>query len=154
LIGLGLYTLYSGGNFWSLGDTLAIPAQFTLFGSWAGCWFDGCAYGTLANVDPILLGTDPFGSSVQRWPTQGMGVIFSVISFALLTWVGEQETPSGLRLALSLTLGAMSAAIISLYRSDPVLLLGPARLDTWGYALFTALGLAAMGNRRYAPPKT
>lgn len=147
LLGLGFYSLRSRGSIWTLGDALAIPAQFVLFGSWTGCWFEGCAYGIPASIDPFVLGTDPFSSSIPRWPTQGLGVLLSLLSFALLTWIGERETPPGLRLALSVTAGAMSAATISLYRSDPVLLVGPARMDTWGYALLTLIGLVLMGNR-------
>lgn len=154
LIGLGLYALSSRGNFWSLGDSLAIPVQFVLLGSWAGCWFEGCAYGMPADINLLFMGTDPFGSIVQRWPTQGIGVILSVISFTTLTWVGDQETPAGLKFALSLTTGALGAAVIGLYRSDPVLHLGPARLDTWVYALLAALGLALLSNRLYSSRDT
>jgi phosphatidylglycerol:prolipoprotein diacylglycerol transferase len=149
LIGLGLYSLYSGGSFWALGDALAVPIQFVLLGSWAGCWFEGCAYGSPTESNLFIAGTDPYGSSIQRWPTQGMGVILSVLSFIVLSWLGEEKTPSGLRLALSLTSGALSAAIIGLYRSDPVFLLGPARLDTWGYALLGIIGMLMMRARLY-----
>jgi prolipoprotein diacylglyceryltransferase len=149
LLGLGIYALYSRGDFWTLADALSAPNQFVLLGSWAGCWFEGCAYRMPTDFDPLILGTDLYGSTINRWPTQAMGVILSVASFALLVWLGEQETPSGLRFALSSTAGALSAAVISLYRSDPVLLLGPARLDTWGYALLALIGLLMMGARLY-----
>lgn len=149
LLGLGLYSLFSKGNFWELGDALAVPAQFTLLGSWAGCWFEGCAYGVRTDLDMLIMGTDPFDTYVARWPTQGMGVIFSLISFMALIWLGEQQTPTGLRFALSLSAGALSAAVIGLYRSDPVLLLGPARLDTWGYALLAIIGMIMMAARLY-----
>ncbi|MGD8632976.1 MAG: prolipoprotein diacylglyceryl transferase [Anaerolineales bacterium] len=154
LVGLGLYTRYSGGSFWSLGDALAVPLQFILLGSWSGCWFEGCAYGNPTEANLFIAGTDPYGSSIPRWPTQGMGVILSVLSFIALAWLGEAKTPSGLRLALSMTCGALSAAIIGLYRSDPVLLLGPARLDTWGYALLAIIGMIMMSSRLYPTTKT
>lgn len=149
LIGLGAYTLYTAGSFWELGDALAVPLQFVMLGSWAGCWFEGCAYGSPTEIDIFIAGTDPYGSTIQRWPTQGMGVLLSVLSFGLLTWLGEQDTPSGLRFALSLTAGALSSAVIGLYRSDPVMLIGPARLDTLGYALLGILGMLWMSNRLY-----
>lgn len=151
LLGLGLYALYSGGEFWTLGDALAAPAQFVLFGAWIGCWYEGCAYGIPLEAGLPIQGADPFGSTTVRWPTQGVGVLLSVFAFALLAWIGERETPSGLRFATSLTAGAFSSAAISLYRSDPAMLLGPARLDTCGYAVLTLIGLIMMGNRLYAP---
>ncbi|MGD8553451.1 MAG: prolipoprotein diacylglyceryl transferase [Anaerolineales bacterium] len=154
LIGLGAYTLRSRGNFWQLGDALAVPIQFVLLGSWAGCWFEGCAYGSPTDLDVFLIGTDPYDLYVQRWPTQGTGVILSVVSFISLTWLGEEKTPTGLRFALSLTTGAFSAAFIGLYRSDPVLLLGPARLDTWGYAVLAIAGMLMMSTRLYTAQKT
>jgi phosphatidylglycerol:prolipoprotein diacylglycerol transferase len=149
LVGLGAYTLYSRGNFWSLSDALAVPIQFVLLGSWAGCWFEGCAYGAPTDFNLFIAGTDPFGSSTQRWPTQGLGVILSVVTFAALSWLGEQKTPPGLRFALSSTAGALSAAIIGLYRSDPVMLIGSVRLDTLGYALLAITGMALMSTRLY-----
>ena len=141
--------LYTRGNLWVLGDALAVPAQFVLLGSWAGCWFEGCAYGVPTDLDMLIMGTDPYDAFMPRWPTQGMGVILSLISFGALLWIGEQETPVGLRFAMSLTAGALSAAVIGLYRSDPVLMLGLARLDTWGYALFTIAGMIMMAARLY-----
>jgi phosphatidylglycerol:prolipoprotein diacylglycerol transferase len=154
LIGLIVYALYSQGSIWVLGDALAIPAQFILLGSWAGCWYEGCAYGSPTDLDLFLMGTDPYDIFVQRWPTQGMGVILSAVSFVALIWLGEEKTPSGLRFALSLSAGAISAAVVGLYRSDPVLLLGPARLDTLGYALLAIIGMILMGSRLYPAQET
>ena len=153
LIGLGAYTLYTEGSFWELGDALAIPLQFVMLGSWAGCWFEGCAYGSPTEIDLYITGTDPYGSTIRRWPTQGMGVLLSVFSFGMLTWLGERETPPGLRFALSFTAGALSSAVIGLYRSDPVMLVGPARLDTVGYALLGILGMFWMSSRLYGKEK-
>jgi phosphatidylglycerol:prolipoprotein diacylglycerol transferase len=154
LAGLGAYALRVGADIWKLGDALAVPLQFVLLGAWAGCWFEGCAYGNPTDLDLFVMGTDPYDAYVQRWPTQGAGVILSAIAFIALLWLGEESTPSGLQFALSLTAGALSAAAIGLYRSDPVLLLGPARLDTWGYAVLAIVGMLMMSNRLYKDQKT
>lgn len=150
LLGLGAYTFLSRGIFWSLGDALAVPIQFVLLGSWTGCWFEGCAYGAPTDFNLFIAGTDPFGSSIQRWPTQGLGVILSMLTFVALSWLGEQKTPPGLRFALSSTAGALSAAIIGLYRSDPVILIGSVRLDTLGYAILAITAMTLMSTRLYS----
>jgi len=140
LIGLGIYARVRGESFTAYADALAIPGAIIASSCWLGCWMDGCAYGIpLESQFPLLTGFDMFNSETLRWPTQAAGAIFSLLSVgALITLKGR--LPQGILGMVSLTSIALGVFVVSLFRSDPSLLIAGFRIDT-----MAALGLALLG---------
>jgi len=80
-----------------------------------------------------------FNSETLRWPTQAAGAIFSLLSVGVLITLKDRR-PQGLLGMASLTSIALGVFVISIFRSDPSLLIAGFRIDT-----LAALGLALLG---------
>jgi len=140
LVGLGIYARLKGESFAVHADALAIPSAIIASSCWLGCWLDGCAYGIpLESQFPLLTGVDMFNSETLRWPTQAAGAIFSLLSVGALITLKDRR-PQGLLGMASLTSIALGVFVISIFRSDPSLLIAGFRIDT-----LAALGLALLG---------
>jgi phosphatidylglycerol:prolipoprotein diacylglycerol transferase len=140
LVGLGIYARLKGESFAVHADALAIPSAIIASSCWLGCWLDGCAYGIpLESQFPLLTGVDMFNSETLRWPTQAAGAIFSLLSIGVLIFLKDRR-PQGLLGMASLTSIALGVFVISIFRSDPSLLIAGFRIDT-----LAALGLALLG---------
>ena len=140
LVGLGIYARVTGESFTAHADALAIPAAIIASSCWLGCWLDGCAYGIpIESHFPLLTGFDIFYSETLRWPTQAAGAIFSLLSIGVLIFL-KDRLPQGLLGMASLTSIALGVFVISIFRSDPSLLIAGFRIDT-----LAALGLALLG---------
>jgi phosphatidylglycerol:prolipoprotein diacylglycerol transferase len=140
LIGLGIYARVKDESFAAYADALAIPCAIIASSCWLGCWLEGCAYGIpIESQFPLLTGIDMFNSGTLRWPTQAAGAIFSLLSIGVLITL-KDRLPPGILGMLSLCLIATGVFVVSLFRSDPSLLIAGFRLDT-----LAALGLALLG---------
>jgi phosphatidylglycerol:prolipoprotein diacylglycerol transferase len=142
VLGIGLFARYGGHSFWSLMDTLAIPAAIMNLVSWSGCFLDGCAYGIQMPESILTPGIeDMFGSIAPRWPTQIAGTFSGVIILALIFILSNRQVRRGVLGWTGLALIAVSAFALSFTRADPAMLIGEFRLDTIGS---TAVLLTAM----------
>ena len=140
LVGLSIYARVTGESLAAHADALAIPGAIIASSCWLGCWLDGCAYGIpLESQFSLLTGIDMFNSETLRWPTQAAGAIFSLLSVGVLITI-KHRLPQGLLGMVSLTSIALGVFVISIFRSDPSLLIAGFRLDT-----LAALGLALLG---------
>ncbi len=142
ILGVGFYSFRSEHSFWSLIDSLAIPAGIIALSAWSGCYLDGCAYGTQmpeSHWTPVV--EDMFGGFTSRWPTQMAGIISSLVILLSLYVLSNLQLKRGVLGCLSLATIAAVALALSFTRSDPALLVHEFRLDTVGSAavLLTAL---------------
>lgn len=140
LAGLGIYARVRDESIAAYADALAIPGVIIASSCWLGCWLDGCAYGIpLESQFPLLTGIDMYNSDIPRWPTQASGVIFSLLSIGALVTI-KDRIPQGILGMISISSITLGIFGISLFRSDPSLLIAGFRLDT-----LAALGLALPG---------
>ncbi len=162
ILGLGLFCVITHHPFWPLADTLALPGMVIALASWSGCLADGCAYGRVVD-SPLWASPTPdmFGSRIPRWPTQIVGVVYSLLALVMLYWLAGLISEPGILASISLSMIAAGAFALSFTRSDPVMLLSSLRLDTLGSAAILLLGgagLTACGLRnrwrRLSTPKS
>ena len=145
ILGLGLFCLLTRHPFWSLADTLAMPGMVIALASWSGCLADGCAYGRALD-SPLWASPTPdmFGARIPRWPTQMVGLVYSLLALVLLYWLAGLISKQGILACISLSLIAAGAFVLSFTRSDPIILLSGIRLDTLGSAAILLLGGAGL----------
>jgi len=150
ILGLGLFCILTRRPFWPLADTLAMPGMVIALASWAGCLADGCAYGRLLD-SPLWASPTPdmFGGRIPRWPTQLVGVFYSLLSLVMLYWLAGLKLQPGALACISSSLIAAGAFALSFTRSDPVMLLLGLRLDTLGAAAILLLALAGLIARGF-----
>lgn len=145
ILGLGLFCLLTRHPFWPLADTLALPGMVIALASWSGCLADGCAYGRVLD-SPLWASPTPdmFGARIPRWPTQMVGVVYSLLALVMLYWLAGLISKPGILACISLSLIAAGAFALSFTRSDPIMLLSGLRLDTLGSAAILLLGGAGL----------
>ncbi|MEM7118527.1 MAG: prolipoprotein diacylglyceryl transferase family protein, partial [Chloroflexota bacterium] len=118
-----------------LAPTLAI---LHLFG-WSACLLEGCAYGQETTLGLLAADlSDDFGVTAVRYQTQALGILFSLLIFAIAWW-----KPS---FWLTLALLSLLHAGLTFLRGDPMLQLGTWRLDT---LLSLAIALIALFLLKY-----
>ncbi|NIS83120.1 MAG: hypothetical protein GTO14_23615 [Anaerolineales bacterium] len=136
LLGLVLYTAFTGHAFWPLVDALSLPGAMVALSAWTGCLLDGCAFGRQTSTGPWISPTeDMFAGSANRWPTQSVGLLYSILVLATLYWLSDRGMKEGMLGSLGLSMIAGGALALSFTRSDPALLLMGFRLDTVGSAI-------------------
>jgi phosphatidylglycerol:prolipoprotein diacylglycerol transferase len=145
ILGLGLFCALTRHPFWLLADTLAMPGMVIALASWAGCLADGYAYGRVLD-SPLWASPTPdmFGGRLPRWPTQMVGVFYSLLALVTLYWLAGLSLQPGVLACSSLSMIAVGAFALSFARSDPVMLLIGLRLDTVGSAAILLLALAGL----------
>ena len=145
ILGLGLFCILTRHPFWPLADTLAMPGMVIALASWSGCLADGCAYGRALD-SPLWASPTPdmFGARIPRWPTQMVGLVYSLLALVLLYWLAGLISKQGILACISLSLIAAGAFALSFTRSDPIILLSGIRLDTLGSAAILLLGGAGL----------
>lgn len=145
LLGLLLYARLSRLAFWPLADRLAVPGVLVALSAWLGCLVEGCAYGRRVDEStwaPVV--KDMFAGLAPRWPTQAVGVIFSLLTILVLLRVSERNLKQGITASLGLSLIALCAFGLSFTRSDPVMLLAGMRLDSVGAAAVLLIALSSL----------
>ncbi|MFQ5942744.1 MAG: prolipoprotein diacylglyceryl transferase [Anaerolineales bacterium] len=145
LVGLAIYVLLTRRSFWQNADTLAIPAAILASAAWLGCLVDRCAYG-LKTAPGFFTppAPDVIGNIVPRWPTQALGGLLSLMVVGALYWASHLDLRPGLLAALSLSLVAVIALVLSFTRGDPMPALAGIRWDGLGSAAILSLGLTAV----------
>ena len=145
ILGLGLFCIFTRLPFWLLADTLALPGMVIALASWSGCLADGCAYGRALD-SPLWASPTPdmFGARIPRWPTQMVGVVYSLLALVILYWLASHVSKPGILACISLSMIAAGALALSFARSDPIMLLSGLRLDSWGSAAMLLLGGAGL----------
>ena len=146
-MGLAVYVFLRRRSFWAHADSLAIPAAIVASAAWLGCWVDRCAYG-YRTAPGLLTPTAPdmIGNMAPRWPTQALGGLFSLIVVGVLYWLSLLDLRPGLLAALSLSLLALIALVLSFTRGDPMPALAGLRLDGLGSAGILSLGLITIAG--------
>jgi phosphatidylglycerol:prolipoprotein diacylglycerol transferase len=129
-------------------DTLALPVTLLGLLSWGGCLAASCAYGY--EVAPgqlpawmVLDAPDLYGLTAPRFPTQVLGLAWSVIALATVWGVKDRAWPLGAQFAYALSLVALGAFLLGFTRGDPMPLVSGYRLDVVGGALVLVLSTAA-----------
>jgi prolipoprotein diacylglyceryltransferase len=100
-----------------------------LFG-WAACWLEGCAFGRETTVGWLAADLpDTFGVFAVRYQSQLLGFGLTFIVFILALWLRNRLKDS-LFVWLMLALASAAYGVVTLFRGDPVPLVGSFRLDT------------------------
>lgn len=155
-MGAGLYASRRREPLAPLWDAAAWPLLCMSFLGWAGCLAAGAAYGAeVAPGGPLAWlaqsAPDLYGVTALRWPTQILGMVWSMAALGLMALSAFVASPlrtrlearAGARGGYALVLVALGAAAVSVLRGDPDPGLGGGlRLDTAGslLVLLSALG--------------
>lgn len=161
LLGAWLYARRRREALWPVFDALALPFGLLSLLAWSGCLAAGCAYGF--QVAPgqlpdwlVSFTPDIFGLIVPRFPTQLLGVAWSVLAL-LAVWGTRRgpaaRWPAGALGAYALSLAALGVFLLSFTRGDPAPLMAGYRIEVVGSALVlvAATGAWAFRLRRAAP---
>jgi phosphatidylglycerol---prolipoprotein diacylglyceryl transferase len=148
-------------------DALALPFGLLSLLAWGGCLAAGCAYGFQVSPgqlpDWFVSSTpDIFGIVVPRFPTQALGLAWSVLSLLAIWGVRRgagARWPAGALGAYALSLASLGVFLLSFTRGDPAPMVAGYRNDVAGGALVlvAATGawvyrLARGGPASAAPP--
>lgn len=128
-------------------DELALPMLILSALGWVGCAAAGCAAG--ASVPPGTLPfavnwPDMYGVVLPRWPTQMMGLLFSLVALGYLYSQRDRGWPHGFRFAAAFTLMAFISLMVGFVRGDDMPLISGWRLDVIADAVMTVLGVIAL----------
>lgn len=101
--------------------------------NWAGCAAAGCAPGLEVPPGTLPIAVfwpDEYGVEALRWPTQLLGVGFSLL--ALGWWFSRRTAPwpTGFHTILAIGIVAVIGLILSTVRGDDIQQVGTYRLDT------------------------
>jgi phosphatidylglycerol:prolipoprotein diacylglycerol transferase len=161
VLGAWLYARRQHEALWPVLDALALPFGLLSLLGWSGCLVAGCAYGY-----PVAPGQLPgwfvsqtpdiFGIVMPRFPTQALGIAWSVV--ALLALWGTRRAPAtrwpvGAFGAYALSLAALGVFGLSFTRGDPAPFMAGYRIDVVGGALVLVAATVAWTVRlvRSAP---
>jgi len=123
-------------------DVLAFPIALLGLLSWVGCLAGSCAYGFELTPGQLpawmaLTAPDLYGLVLPRFPTQVIGILWSLLTLVLVWSVPRQNRrwPVGASSAYALSLVALGAFLLDFTRGDPMPLLNGFRLDIIGSAI-------------------
>jgi prolipoprotein diacylglyceryltransferase len=140
-LGLIAFSLVTNKPFWKLADALAIPGGLFTLAGWVSCLIDGCAYGLRTSNGWFSAETeDMLGVVASRWPTQSVGVVYSLLSLVFLYWLAGHSLRSGIVAGIAQALIGLGVLALSLTRADPTMLAAGFRMDAVGGALMLAFG--------------
>ncbi|HEY61376.1 MAG TPA: prolipoprotein diacylglyceryl transferase [Anaerolineae bacterium] len=131
-------------SFWNLADTM-IPLLGAISVSiWFGCWLCGIAYGSKTSAWWGIPTIDEYGVISKRLPVQGLGVLFTIISFWIVEFLqhrSEWLVQPGR--SFSIVLGTVAGIVLgfSFLFADPSPGLGAFRVDTWASGFIVLLAL-------------
>lgn len=132
-------------------DALALPMAWLGLLSWAGCLMGGCAYGFELTPGQFpawmaLNAPDLYGLVVPRFPTQIVGLLWSLLTIGLVWGVPRNRRwPRVTNSAYALSLVALGAFFLDFTRGDPMPLLSGFRLDVIGSAIVLLLATLVWG---------
>ncbi len=149
---VGLLAVWQWGNWRDLhwdaaANTLALLLPLLHMTGWAACFFHGCGYGRLASPGWLTANLpDSFGVFDLRYPTQLLGIGFSLLVLLLITR-GKRLLPGQTLFWLALLLLTTSNLVVWLWRGDRQTMLGPL-LDA---GIAAAAFIALIRSRRRPP---
>jgi phosphatidylglycerol:prolipoprotein diacylglycerol transferase len=79
-------------SFWQLADILTSGLALGLAFGWAACLLAGCAFGVLGEGIGFSLLPDSYGIQAPRFATQVVGLVYSLILFAVF-WLRRARWP-------------------------------------------------------------
>jgi phosphatidylglycerol---prolipoprotein diacylglyceryl transferase len=150
LLAVWIYTLAARKSFWDLADAAALGLTLGALFSWVGCLAAGCAYGAVGDGMLASFSPDVFGIDAQRFATQLVAIVFSVVVLAVLVWLARERARPGLIFAYFLLLYFGSQFVVEFFRGDETIWVGPLRLGQLidGLLALTGLALLAFVLRR------
>ena len=131
-------------------DAAALPMALLGLLGWGGCLAAGCAYGfeVPPGFWPTTHAPDLYGLSLPRFPTQLIGLAWSVLALALVWLTVRRAWAPGARGALALALVALGMFALAFTRGDLAPLMGGTRADIVGSGLVCGLSAAAFAIRK------
>jgi phosphatidylglycerol---prolipoprotein diacylglyceryl transferase len=146
-LGAGLYCSRAREPLAPIFDLLAWPIALLSLLGWGGCLAAGCAYGAefAPGQAPAWLAVnapDLYGVMALRWPTQLLGLVWSLIALGAVWLAARWSWRGGARGFYALAVVALGAFGLSFLRGDPDPFTGGLRLDTLASGLVLLLALA------------
>jgi phosphatidylglycerol:prolipoprotein diacylglycerol transferase len=140
LAGLWLFGLRQRDPLAPLLDALALPIALLGLLGWGGCLAASCAYGFEATPGQlpawlVLNAPDLYGLVAPRFPTQVIGLLWSLVALGMVWAARDRGWPPAARGWYALSLAALGAFFLGFTRGDPMPLVGGLRLDVVGSAL-------------------
>lgn len=139
-----------------LSDDFLPLAGCLVIGIWLGCWFDGIAYGFLANTWWSLPAIDEWGTITRRFPVQFIGALSTLIWMIGIdsikthpVWKHRAGKP-GQSTAMFLSITSLTLCILTFFREDTGLVWKGLRLDFWvslGFFISGVLFFVAMAMK-------
>ena len=150
LAGLWLYGLNAREPMAPVLDAIALPVALLGLLSWGGCLAGGCAYGRGVTPGQLpvwmaLNAPDLYGLVVPRFPTQVIGLVWSVMALGMVWAMRDRRWPPAAHGVYALSLVALGAFFLSFTRGDPMPLVNGFRLDVVGSALTLVAASVAWG---------
>jgi len=151
----GLIALALAGRLWkirfqnaidALGGVLPLGAAL-IFG---GCWMSACGYGrevaSLADYPPIVAAELPdiYGIVAPRLNAQLFGIAASIALMGVAAVIGQRVDHRGARFWIVLSLLAAMLYALGATRGDPMVMVGPLRLDQTLDLSVAAIGLVGV----------
>jgi phosphatidylglycerol---prolipoprotein diacylglyceryl transferase len=154
LLGAWLYARSRREGLARVVDALALPVGLLSLLSWSGCLAAGCAYGyemTPGQLPGWLVSQAPdlYGLVVPRFPTQALGMAWSMLALLAIWGTLRAQRQSGRHWAAgavgayALSLAALGVFGLSFTRGDPAPLVSGFRIDVVGSALVLVIATAA-----------
>jgi len=145
-------------------DTLALPIALLGLLGWGGCLAASCAYGFEVTPGQLpawlaLEAPDIYGLAALRFPTQALGLVWSLIALGIVWTMRDRRWPAGAHGAYALSLVALGAFFLSFTRADPAPIVSRYRLDVIGSAVILVASSGAWAwlvsrGSRPAQPQT
>lgn len=146
LVGLAAVGAWRGVPFRRAGDALALVLPLCAALVWAGCLMSTCGHGrevrSLADYPAPLVGELPdlYGVVAPRLASQLYGIVFGLVLLGVGWGLSRIVRRPGVRLWITLALLGLGTFAIGFTRGDPILTVGPLRLDQ-----VLDLGIVALG---------
>jgi len=144
LLAVLLYTLAVSRPFWDLADAAALGLTLGALFSWFACLAAGCAYGAIGEGVLSIYAPDVFGSQAERFATQIVGIILSLITLGLLLLLVMLRKRAGVVFSAFLLLYFGGQFFLEFFRGDETIWLGPLRIAQVFDAGLALAGLALL----------
>jgi len=147
VLGLLLYLRLMNKPFGQISDAMVPLMGLLAISVWLGCWFDGCAYGSMTSAWWGIPSRDEWGLSHPRVPLQLLGATLTIAVFWVLDRFAHRlKLKPGTLFGLTSLGLCLLLLIASLLRADPAPEWKGLRLETYAGFLLTGLALATVAG--------